>query len=213
MDISNWLINLGSLVPGFVGTACSILSMMKDYYEEKAKENLEEFLKYLYSNKEIFKEQFEDKEYDERKNNYINMVVDFVIKEKQKEKIEYLAKVTEYIVSIDNIQEDILLSYLDLLGELRCIDISTLILFYDIERELNKYTEDERDKKLEYQEEKINEYIKETNLSEESFQYVEQKLKGKGLVVAYNGIIDCNMGIFKELSDYGRNFINILKER
>ena len=213
MDIVNCLLSLGSLAPDFVGGACSILSMIKDYDEKKAQENLEEFLKCLHNKKEIFEEKFRDKEYDNYKKNYINMVVDFVIKEKQKDKIKYLAKVVDYIVGIDDIQEDILLSYLDLLEELRCIDISTLVLLYNIEEELSKYKEDEKDKKIKCQEEKISEYIKNTNLSEESFEYVEQKLKGKGLIVSYNGLIAEDMGIFKELSDYGRSFINILKER
>lgn len=210
MEIINCLLSFGSLAPNFVGIACSTFLMIKDNDEKKAKENLEEFLKCLYNRKEVFEKQFRDEEYDKYKNNYINMVVDFVVKEKQKDKIKYLAKVVEYIVTAETIREDILLSYLDLVHELRCIDISVLFLFYDIDCELTKYNTDKE--KKEFKEKRIDEYIK--TIDKISFKYVENKLKAKGLVNDNSGgelsLEDADT--ITSLSEYGSTFINILTD-
>lgn len=212
--IKNIILDAGSdYLPVLPGAVCKAISIVIDYNKRKAEENMQIFLEELYQNKDKFNKDIKDDEYNQYKNNYINMLLDFVIKEKEKNKIKYLAKATCYITNVKDLREDMLLSYLDLLAELRCIDIAILFLLNDIDTKLSDYDSDE--KKQKYKDKEIKRFIKESNLDNESFDYVEQKLKAKGLVNNHDGggLLLEGTDTITSLSDYGRKFIEILKVR
>lgn len=218
--------------PGVGGVLSKLVVKAYEYDENKAEENLQQFLEYL---KEYQKELgilLEEENYHQMKLKYINMIVRSVIYEKQPDKIKYFAKVTKYLIGLKEVQEDVYLSYIDILKELRMMDISILFMYGEIDKDLkNKKLELEKTDspdnygfrqnnpidifKEEHTKQVIDEYIKEAKVDESVVSYIRYKLQAKGLLQQQMGITGAGQDFEFDpnLTRYGEKLIEILGDK
>ena len=114
-----------SLIPGISGA-------VSGYKRVRFERNITNFTEELHSKIEDIRVNLETKT-DEQKNKIdqlFNYVMDYVIDEQQEEKIEYIVNGFVNITEHEQVSDDFILTYYDVLKELRMIDISVLRLMY-----------------------------------------------------------------------------------
>lgn len=156
---------VGVVAPGIVTTYLS--------YKQKRQEKMYE--KFMVETKDKFK-LLEDRlncltreQYVEFKEKYFGLVSDYVLEEVQEEKIEYLVNGFINIASIPDVTEDFVLTYYDVLKELRITDIGVL-KFYG---ELKYLTMDRRT---------YVDVLEELSIEYEQYEAIREKLLRLGLL-------------------------------
>lgn len=133
---------------------------------------------------------------------YFGIVSDYVLDEKQEEKIKYIVNGFINLASIENSKEDFVLTYYDTLKELRMVDIAVLRTYKDIDLQLN-------------------DVMRDFDLDEDQLTAVKNKLVRQNLLYYVDGsaIMDGTMLIKKRthsrygLSGYGDAFLKFFTTR
>ena len=112
-----------SLIPGVSGA-------VQGYKRARFEKNITTFTGELHSKIEVIRVNLESKtdEQKEKIDQLFNYVMDYVIDEQQEEKIQYMVNGFVNITEHDHVTEDFILTYYDVLRELRMVDISVLRL-------------------------------------------------------------------------------------
>lgn len=115
-----------SLIPGISGA-------VQGYKRARFERNITTFAEELHSKLDILRENLESKsgEQKERIDKLYNYVMDYVIDEQQEEKIHYMVNGFVNITNHEHVTDDFILTYYDVLKELRMVDISVLRLMYN----------------------------------------------------------------------------------
>ena len=111
------------IAPGVVTTYLS-------YKQKRTEKNIMAMLDELKNRLNIIEEHLRAMEEDEInliKNKVFPMIFDFVIDEAQERKIKYIANGIENIIAYKITDEDLILTYFDVLSELRMIDLKELL--------------------------------------------------------------------------------------
>ncbi len=122
----DFLIDVGSsLVPGISGA-------VQGYKRARFERNIKTFAEDLHSKLEEVRINLESKtiEQKEQIDQLFQYVLDYVIDEQQEEKIQYMVNGFVNITEHDYVSNDFILTYYDVLKELRMVDISVLRLMY-----------------------------------------------------------------------------------
>ncbi|WP_411842450.1 hypothetical protein [Salinicoccus sp. HZC-1] len=116
-----------SLVPGLAGAA-------QNYKRRRFENNIKKFVEELSGRVEIINANLEKKneEQKEKLEMLFQYVFDFVIDEKQEEKIELMVNGFVKVTEVENPSEDFVLTYYDVLQELRLVDIAALKLMSNL---------------------------------------------------------------------------------
>jgi hemerythrin len=114
-----------SLVPGVSGA-------VQGYKRARFESNITTFTGELHTRIEEIRVNLEEKtdEQKEKIDQLFNYVMDYVIDEQQEEKIHYMVNGFVTITEHKEISDDFVLTYYDVLKELRMVDISVLRLMY-----------------------------------------------------------------------------------
>jgi hemerythrin len=114
-----------SLIPGVYGA-------ISGYKRARFERNIQKFANELYSKIEEIRVNLESKtkEQKDKIDQLFGYVMDYVIDEQQEEKIKLMVNGFVNITEHDQITEDFVLTYYDVLKELRMVDISVLRLMY-----------------------------------------------------------------------------------
>lgn len=115
----------GSLIPGVSGA-------VQNYKRNRFEKNITTFAEYLYTKIENIRVNLEHKsdEQKEKIDQLFHYVMDYVIDEQQEDKIEYMVNGFVNITEHEQVSDDFILTYYDVLKELRMVDISVLRLMY-----------------------------------------------------------------------------------
>ncbi|GAE35604.1 hypothetical protein [Halalkalibacter akibai] len=115
----------GSLIPGVSGA-------VQNYKRNRFERNMTTFAEYLYTKIEDIRVNLEHKsdEQKEKIDQLFHYVMDYVIDEQQEDKIEYMVNGFVNITEHEQVSDDFILTYYDVLKELRIVDISVLRLMY-----------------------------------------------------------------------------------
>lgn len=114
---------IAHIAPGVVTTYLS-------YKQKRTEKNIMHILDELKNRLDIIEEHLKSMEKDEFnlvKNTVFPMIFDFVIDEAQEDKIKYIANGIENIIVYKITDEDLILTYFDVLSELRMIDLKELL--------------------------------------------------------------------------------------
>lgn len=172
-----------SVIPSLLGdivvdTAASLLPGVSGVYNGVKRARIERNLK-LFSEKlslriEELQRNFEqlDKEQKEKVDEIFGYITDYVVEEKQQEKIEYMVNGFVKLTEHDQITEDFVLTYYDVLNELRMVDLSTLKLVAQ-NYFINYQTQQER---MTFQD-----VLDKHGITYEQYQSVRRNLLRKGL--------------------------------
>lgn len=116
---------VSSLVPGVSGA-------VQSYKRVRFEQNIKTFTEELYSKIEEVRLNLESKTFEQKKqiDQLFQYVLDYVIDEQQEEKIQYMVNGFLNITEHDHVSNDFILTYYDVLRELRMVDISVLRLMY-----------------------------------------------------------------------------------
>lgn len=137
------------------------------------------------------------------RNKYFPMVMDYVIDEPQERKIEYIINGLMSIASVNNLQEDFLLTYYDLLKELRLSDLLVLYLNKYIDNK-SKYINGKN--QFDFKNVRKN-FQNKTSLNDIQINYIEDKLVSKGLMTKLMYEIDGIEPCYNTVTKYGDSFI------
>lgn len=115
----------GSLIPGVSGA-------VQNYKRNRFERNMTTFTEYLYTKIEDIRVNLEYKsdEQKEKIDQLFHYVMDYVIDEQQEDKIEYMVNGFVNITEHEKVSDDFILTYYDVLKELRMVDVSVLRLMY-----------------------------------------------------------------------------------
>lgn len=117
----------GTVVPGVVTSYLA--------YKQKRQERMyEEFMIETKQRVRFLEDRLRnltEEQYKNFKDNYFGLVSDYVFEEVQQEKIKYLVNGLINIAEIPNVNEDFVLTYYDVLKELRVRDIGVLKFYYE----------------------------------------------------------------------------------
>jgi len=117
---------LSSLAPGALGA-------VQSYKRTRFENNIKAFTEELHSKVNDVRENLESKS-DEQKvqiDQLFQYVLDYVIDEQQEEKIQYMVNGFVNITEHEHVSTDFVLTYYDVLKEMRMIDIAVLKFIYD----------------------------------------------------------------------------------
>ncbi|MBT2636448.1 hypothetical protein [Bacillus sp. ISL-39] len=114
-----------SLIPGVSGA-------VQGYKRARFERNIRTFTDELHSKIEEIRVNLEHKtiQQKEKIDQLFNYVMDYVIDEQQEEKIQYMVNGFVNITEHEQVSDDFILTYYDVLKELRMVDISVLRLMY-----------------------------------------------------------------------------------
>ncbi|WP_099363588.1 hypothetical protein [Fredinandcohnia onubensis] len=115
-----------SLLPGISGA-------VQGYKRVRFERNITAFTEELFSNIDKLRENLENKDFEQKKkiDQLYNFVMDYVIDEQQEDKIQYMVNGFINITNHEKVTDDFILTYYDVLKELRMVDISVLRLMYN----------------------------------------------------------------------------------
>lgn len=155
-----------SLIPGISGA-------VQGYKRARFERNITTFAEELYSQLDILRENLESKnvEQKEKIDRLYNYVMDYVIDEQQEEKIHYMVNGFVNITNHENITDDFILTYYDVLRELRMVDISVLRLMYNARYVFNKESS-----------ESFQDVMENHGISYEQYESVRRNLQRIGLL-------------------------------
>ncbi|RDI44050.1 hypothetical protein [Falsibacillus pallidus] len=114
-----------SLIPGVSGA-------VQGYKRARFERNIRTFTEELHSKIEEIRVNLEHKtdQQKEKIDQLFNFVMDYVIDEQQEDKIQYMVNGFVNITEHEQVSDDFILTYYDVLKELRMVDISVLRLMY-----------------------------------------------------------------------------------
>ncbi|AMV11543.1 hypothetical protein GT3570_11475 [Geobacillus thermoleovorans] len=187
------LIDAGaSLIPGLYG-------VISGYKRVRFERNIQKFADELYSKIEEIKVNLENKtkEQKDKIDQLFGYVMDYVIDEQQEEKIKFMVNGFVNITEHDQITEDFVLTYYDVLKELRMVDIAVLRLMYSSHYWINNDAERET----------YRDVMERHGLSYEQYESVRRNLQRIGLLttktdLSINDDLDQIYKAFKELYAY-----------
>ena len=112
-----------SLIPGISGA-------VQSYKRVRFEKNIKTFTEELHSKIEEVRLNLESKTFEQKEqiDQLFQYVLDYVIDEQQEEKIQYMVNGFVNITEHDHVSNDFILTYYDVLKELRMVDISVLRL-------------------------------------------------------------------------------------
>lgn len=182
---------VSSFIPGLSGA-------VQGYKRARFERNITAFAEQLHLKVETINANLETKTAEQRKeiDRLFTIVMDYVIDEPQKEKIEYIVNGFIDLTSQEKVSEDFVLTYYDVLKELRMVDISVLRLMYSV-----RYIFDEGST------ETFRDVMERHGISYDQYQSVRGNLQRIGLLVTRTdlhiaGDLDEIMKKFKELYAY-----------
>lgn len=157
---------VSSLVPGVSG-------LVQSYKHNRFERNITTLTQELNSNIEVIRVNLESKteEQKEQIDQLFNYVMDYVIDEQQEEKIEYMVNGFVKITEHEEVTEDFVLTYYDVLKELRMVDISVLRLMYS-----SRYIHDQESN------ESFQDVMERHGISYEQYESVRRNLLRIGLL-------------------------------
>jgi len=180
-----------SLIPGISGA-------VQGYKRARFERNITTFAEELYSQLDILRENLESKnvEQKEKIDRLYNYVMDYVIDEQQEEKIHYMVNGFVNITNHENITDDFILTYYDVLRELRMVDISVLRLMYNARYVFDKESS-----------ESFQDVMEKHGISYEQYESVRRNLQRIGLLTTktelnINDDLEEIVDKFKELYKY-----------
>jgi hypothetical protein len=190
--IKEILVDAGaSLIPGVYGA-------ISGYKRARFERNIQKFADELYSRIEEIRVNLESKtkEQKDKIDQLFGYVMDYVIDEQQEEKIKFMVNGFVNITEHDQITEDFVLTYYDVLKELRMVDISVLRLMYSSRYWIN-----------DAERETYQDVMKRHGLSYEQYESVCRNLQRIGLLttktdLSINDDLDQIHKAFKELYAY-----------
>lgn len=158
---------VSSLLPGISGA-------VQGYKRVRFERNITAFTEQLYSNINTIRVNLETKtnEQKEKIDQLFNIVLDYVIDEPQEDKIQYIVNGFLNLTNHEEVSDDFVLTYYDVLRELRMVDISVLRLMYNSRYIIvNDTTETFRD------------IMEKHGLSYEQYQSVRRNLQRIGMLI------------------------------
>lgn len=178
-----------SLIPGISGA-------VQGYKRARFERNITTFAKELHSQLDLLRKnlEFKNEEQKERIDKLYNYVMDYVIDEQQEEKIHYIVNGFVNITNHEYITDDFILTYYDVLKELRMVDISVLRLMYNSRYVFEK-------------DESFQDVIEKHGISYEQYKSVRRNLQRKGLLTTKTDLnitddLEEIVDKFKELYKY-----------
>jgi len=155
-----------SLVPGISGA-------VQSYKRARFERNIKTFTEELHTKIEDIRLNLELKTsvQKEQIDKLFQYVLDYVIDEQQEEKIQYMVKGFVNITEHDHVSNDFVLTYYDVLKELRMVDISVLRLMY-----VSRYAVDQESK------ETFHEIMDRHGISYEQYEAVRRNLLRIGVL-------------------------------
>lgn len=192
--LSNALV--AHIAPGVVTT---YLSYKQKRTEKNIMHTLDEFKNRLNKIEEHLKV-MEENEIDFIKNTVFPIIFDFVIDEPQEEKIGYIVDGVENIIAYKITDEDLILTYFDVLHELRIIDIRELLYINNYLIDGNQaYSSSDQFNESEAVKKHIYKKLEKYNLI--VIQPIIAELEGKEYTIDRHRA---------KISAFGRNFINFI---
>ncbi|MCA1321977.1 hypothetical protein LC085_18950 [Bacillus tianshenii] len=181
---------VGSLVPGISGA-------INSYKRMQIERNLKETADLLHKRLDMIQDVLAQKTKEQKiyLDKLFSFVMDYVISEPQVDKIEHMIHGFVNIMEHDTITEDFVLTYYDVLKELRMVDISVLRLMYQVRYGFNQ---EER--------ETYHTVMERHGLSYEQYESVKQNLLRVGLL---NNQI--NNTLYKDLEEVKNKILEINK--
>lgn len=180
-----------SLIPGISGA-------VQGYKRTRFERNITIFAKELHSQLDLLRKnlEFKNEEQKKRIDKLYNYVMDYVIDEQQEEKIHYIVNGFVNITNHDHVTDDFILTYYDVLKELRMVDISVLRLMYNSRYAFEKYSN-----------ESYQNVIEKYGISDEQYDSVRRNLQRKGLLTTKTDLnitddLEEIVDKFKELYKY-----------
>lgn len=147
---------VGSVAPG-------IVSAVLAYKQKRSERMIDKFMIETRERQDELEEKLllrGEEDFKEIKDKYFGLVLDYVIETKQEEKIKYIVNGFMNIADMENLKEDVILIYYDLLDSLNVLDIRVLRTYIDI-----KYTESYQD------------IIDDAEISLEQYKLIQNKLE------------------------------------
>lgn len=126
------------------------------------------------------------------KDKYFGLVLDYVAENKQEEKIKYIVNGFINIATMDNIKEDVMLIYYDILDELNVLDIMVFRTYDYFNRDDGYY-----------------DILQKTGITHEQFKLIENKLERLGLIETKGQSQYEEM--FENVKNIGEYLLNIQK--
>lgn len=183
-----------SLVPGISGA-------VSGYKRVRFEKNIKTFTEELHSKIEVIRVNLENKteEQKEKIDQLFNYVMDYVIDEQQEEKIKYMVSGFVNITEHEQVSDDFILTYYDVLKELRMLDISVLRLMYT-----SRYVFDQQSR------ESYQDIMERHGLSYEQYESVRRNLLRIGLLTTKT---DLNItGDLEEISKKFKDLYTFLEK-
>ena len=214
---------------GVIGTiAPSVVTTYIAYKQKRQEKMYEEFMIQTKGKIEILENRLRslnENQYYQFKEKFFGLVSDYVFDEIQEEKIQYMVNGLINIASLPNIKEDFILTYYDILKELRIRDIAILKFYADI----HNFIEDKKT---------WSDICTELNINYDEYNSIREKLNRVGLLTTkrdlkidnlYDNILNiqdfleklskgkkCNVKPFKkidkkdsfQISKFGREFMD-----
>lgn len=109
--------------------------------------------------------QLDEKRFTEIKEKYFGLTLDYVMETKQEEKIKYIVNGFINLTTMENLQEDVILIYYDILDELNIIDIRVLKIYDYFNKNEDYY-----------------DILEETGISHSQYKLIQTKLEKLGLI-------------------------------
>lgn len=180
----------GSLVPGISGA-------INSYKRMQIERNLKETADLLHKRLDIIQDLLAEKTKEQKiyLDKLFSFVMDYVVNEPQVDKIEFMIHGFVNIMEHDTFTEDFVLTYYDVLKELRMVDISVIRLMYKVRYGINQE-----------QRETYQTVMERHGLSYEQYESVRQNLLRVGLL---NNQI--NGTIHKDLEEVEKKILEINK--
>ncbi|GIN96129.1 hypothetical protein J6TS1_19990 [Siminovitchia terrae] len=186
-----------SMIPGISGA-------ISGYKRARFERNIKQFTNELSLKVEDLRINLEQKtaEQKEQLDQLLAYILDYVIDEQQEEKIEFMVNGFVQMTEHENITEDFVLTYYDVLKELRLVDISVLRLMYT-----SFYMYDQANR------ETYIDVMEKHGISLEQYESVRRNLHRRGLLTTktdlnINDDLDQIHKTFKELFAYLKKLTN-----
>lgn len=212
----------GTFVPG-------VASAVLGYKQKRQERMLEKFMEETKTRQEELEKkiiQMSEEKMKEFTSKYFGIVTDYVLDEVQEEKIKYIVNGFINLASIEDIKEDFVFSYYDMLIDLRVVDLGVLKLYHnysqgnlegDFRTVLEEFNLDyDQYKSIQNKLLRMGLLISNNETYERDNQlkiqkYLEQLEKGKKVKLGNLKSISSNDSF--KLSPFGRQFMNFFVEK
>ncbi|MFC4766149.1 hypothetical protein [Effusibacillus consociatus] len=119
---------VGTFLPG-------VTTVYFSYKQKRIERNIEKFMLEVKKKEAEFNQRLsrlETKPLGSIKDKYLGIVMDYVVDEVQEEKIGYIVNGMLNLFSLEDLQEDFVLTYYDTMRNLRLVDIAVLKMYYSL---------------------------------------------------------------------------------